>query len=253
MRFIRIFWGDLAHHEGIHEREIIEAKEDNLDEVVYVWGTENEEFIKNCGYETRLMHKDNFEFATDFVDDGAMFFKHKYAGMKAGIEEFGSVCFLDWDCRKVKSINPYFYEQLTSGIMVPLYTYPVDYLDQVLGMYDFPDKDVQFLHKYEEGMKKYSWKVGNDYYLPCSCFMYCNNVKIIDDFVDLLHKHEGIFSDEFVWYLYAQEKGLGKLEDYIEVMEPTVVSSKLNNHFNQTKLEADITKIKEKEIFFQHY
>ena len=56
MKFIRSFWGYLNNFNQRHKKEIIEAsKNKSLHEVVFVWGTENYNFIKSLGFECILI------------------------------------------------------------------------------------------------------------------------------------------------------------------------------------------------------
>ena len=97
-KFIRAFWGDLSHHNNRHMFEIDRAsKFDSLDEIVFVWGEENEKWIKSFGYKTILAHKNSFEFGKDFLIDSRTFFLHKLTAIYYGIKAYGKVIFLDWD------------------------------------------------------------------------------------------------------------------------------------------------------------
>ena len=259
MKFIRAYWGDLDYRDGLHRTEMKQTsineklqRYDKLDMVVYVWGDENEEYIKSLGYDTIKMSSKPTEFADDIVDGGAKFFVHKYAAMRAAIEDYGACVFLDWDAYQVKSLDSEFYKSLDLDILVPLYSYPSNYLEDVLSVWtSASDRDREFLRRYNDGMFKYSYRLDDDIILPCSCYMYCSSVKVIDEFLRILYGNEGIFSDEFVWYIYASQY-CNNLDDYIKKFEPSACDAKLDDHYNQINLKKYISGLKTKNLYFQH-
>ena len=56
MKFIRIFWGDLEVFDSKFKTQIAESSKHIQDnEIVMVWGKDNEEYLKSLGYETFLI------------------------------------------------------------------------------------------------------------------------------------------------------------------------------------------------------
>ena len=257
MKFIRAFWGDLDYDNNGLRKEIKEtsinerlSRFGKLDMVVYVWGTKNEEYIKSLGYTTVKMSSKSTEYADDIVDGAAKFFVHKYAAMRAAIEDYGACVFLDWDAFQVQKLNEDFYKKLDSDILVPLYSYPSDYLDNVMPSLD-TDSKKEFVRRYNDEMFNYSYRLDGDIIIPCSCYMYCSSVKVIDEFLKILYENNGIYSDEFVWYIYASQY-CNDLDEYIRKFEPSGCDAKLDDHYNQKNLKKYISKIKTKNLYFQH-
>ena len=59
MKFIRILWGDFDRYKS----QIIEAKNDNLNEIVFVWGTENKNKLEDLGYNCHLISENSYDFS----------------------------------------------------------------------------------------------------------------------------------------------------------------------------------------------
>ena len=92
-------------------------------QIVYVWGEENQDWLNDKGYETRLQNENDLpEYVTEISD-----FIRKLISLKKGLEEFGEVLHLDWDCRILKPFDETFYGYLNEKpIQCPIYSFPID-------------------------------------------------------------------------------------------------------------------------------
>ena len=57
VKIVRALWGDI--NQFIDEI----PKKPKYDEMVYVWGVENNEYLKKCGYNTTLINVTNIIFS----------------------------------------------------------------------------------------------------------------------------------------------------------------------------------------------
>jgi hypothetical protein len=254
-RFIRAFWGDLDHHNGHHRKEIENtSKGEDLNELVYVWGKENEKFIKSFGFETKLVSESPYEYGSKYFEESDTFFKHKLMAIKYGVEsnKDGTI-FLDWDMVQQKPIDSNFYNKLHSNFLVPLYSFPTDYKDIVLKEWkDISETDRKYLIKHHEVIEKYHWKFNNDYIVPNTSFVFCNDIKIIDEIIRINDEEQvDIISDEtpVMWYFMNNKVSL---EEYIKKHEPLVSDAKFETHFNQKSLNRYFSQVIKKDLYFIH-
>lgn len=253
--FIRAFWGDLDHHDGRHRKEIENtAKGERLNELVYVWGKENEEFIKSFGFRTKLVYDKPFEYGQDYLHESRWFFFHKIMAIKYGIQSNrAGVVFLDWDMVQQKPIDLEFYKQLKNKFYVPLYSFPITYKDIVLNEWeDISDKDREYVIKQHDVLSRYHYIFNNNFVVPNTSFVYCRDIKIIDEIIKFnIGASIKIISDETPFMYYFLKKGID-LETYIKEYEPTVSDAKFETHFNQKYLNRYISKFIKKDLYFIH-
>ena len=253
-KFIRAFWGDLNHHDGRHKIEIERTSEyQRLDEVVYVWGKENEKFIKSFGFKTILVNDNPFQYGIDYFEDCRTFFLHKLMAIYYGIRDYEKVVFLDWDIIPQKGIDKNFYNQLKSPFQIPLYSFPKDYEDIVLAEWkDISFRDKRYLHTQNRLIQEYGWNFGDDKVIPNTSFVYCDDIKLIETFIHINRYDERtMISDEFPILYYFKNKNIG-LNEYITKYEPSVSNAKFETHFNQKLLNDYIKKIIKKDLYFIH-
>lgn len=255
MKFIRILWGDFDRYKS----QIIEAKNDNLNEIVFVWGTENKNKLEDLGYDCHLISENNYDFS---IADNHTFtnhksLTHKIVGIRKSLEIYDEVIFVDWDCRKEKEIDEYFYELIRkkdSKIQVPLYTYPIVAFEMMLN--DVKDPIVNnFISKLREYVDKFSFRYGNNYIIPNTGFFYCSDIDIIDKLLKLIDDNDlQTVPDELSVFLYGKELGM---DGYIEKIDPLVVGGKIHNYkwWNTIEDSFDAYKesINQKCKYFKHY
>jgi len=257
MKFIRSFWGDLNNFNQRHKKEIIEvSKNKSLYEVVFVWGTENYNFIKSLGFECVLLSNESTQYGSDYLYDSNQYMIHKLVAIKEGIKLYHEVIFLDWDCLQVKPIDNWFYEHIETKdlkIQMPLYIYPKNYSELVLNEWkDIPPKEKDYVIKQQEFLEKYHYDWNNSFVTPNAGFIYCSSVDVIDELIDINTTQKiGIASEEMSFVEFTKRR-CSSLDEYIKRYEPIVCNAKLENHFNQRELNQHISQLMKKDIYFQH-
>jgi len=257
MRFIRSFWGDLSHHNNRHIHEINKiANSKRLNEIVYVWGIENYEFITSLGFETIKMSDNPTQFGEDYLKNTSTFFTHKFEALRRGLMEYDEVIFLDWDCQQIKDIDDIFYTKLKineNKIQFPFYSFPNDYLEIVLREWkDIPENDREYLIRQSESIQSNNFKLNDDNIIPNASFIYCNDYNIIVKLMEMnFRRKDFIFSEETVLMEYVKEV-CHTIEDAIKIFEPLVCDAKNNDFFNQKKLNEFISLHIKKDQYFIH-
>lgn len=255
IKIIRAFWGNLDHHDSINRKEIIKTSQgQDLNELVYVWGSENEEFIKSYGFDTKLVSESPFEYGSNIAEDSDTFYKHKLMAIKYGLETYeDGVIFLDWDVVPQKPVDTDFYSKLHNSFLAPLYSFPPNYKELVLEEWkDISETDTKFIIKQQKILEKYHWTLGSDYIIPNTSFVFCNDVTIIDEIIRINDEEEiDIINDEtpVMWYFLKKKISL---DDYIKEHEPVVSDAKFDWHYNQKALNKYISQFINKDLYFIH-
>jgi hypothetical protein len=258
MKFIRAFWGDLSNFNERHKHEIIEvSKNKNLNEMVYVWGVENNKFIKSLGYETILMSDNPTEYGDHYLYNSSTYMIHKLEAIKMGIKMFEEVIFLDWDCKQLKPIDKDFFYLLKlqdQEIQMPLYLYPKNYSDIILNEWGelLDSERKKYVLKQQIFLQKHHYEWGDSFVTPNAGFIYCSNASIINDLISISYEHEiGIATEEMAFVEYTK-KFVSTLEEYVYRFEPLVCDAKYETHFNQKDLNKFISKLIKKNLYFIH-
>ena len=264
MKFIRIFWGDLEVFDSKFKTQITNAAQDIQDnEVVMVWGEENNKFLKDLGYTTYLISNNPWkeEFGTGHHMFNHTSLLHKLYAFNIAVDYFDEVLFLDWDCYKIKEYDKTFYSYLESGspFQVPLYIYPFQAIKDLQNKENYPDFIVNFINKLEVFLKKYSYNSELGYIIPNTGFMYCKDSDISSELLNIaLDKKLEAVPDEFAVMVYALQNNLS-LDDYINTIEPNVTYGKHQTgegeeYWQQAQIYMNnltSSKIK-KDIYFNH-
>lgn len=254
MKFIRILWGDYSKYEN----QILESKNDKLNEMIFVWGKDNFDKLTDIGYECTLISDDPYDYN---IADNHTFINyksliHKIIGIETALKIYDEIVFLDWDCRKTKDIDDRFFELIrnkNSEIQVPLYTYPILAFERLIS--DTTDITMlKFFTKLKMYVEQYSFKYADNYIIPNTGFFYCSNVKIIENLLTLIAENDlETVPDEFSVFLFTKSLGL---DGYIEKIEPFVIDGKEHGYHWWNDMEADFMKYKNKtlnkEIYFKH-
>jgi hypothetical protein len=104
IKIIRALWGDSLYIlNEIPKTPIFE------NELVFVWGKANYDFVKKLGYEALLISETKTQGET--YDSHLKHFGHKLQALKFADEMFGEYLFLDWDVTLVKQIDDEFYNK----------------------------------------------------------------------------------------------------------------------------------------------
>jgi hypothetical protein len=254
MRFVRIFWGDINRYHN----QIKEAKEDKLNEMVYVWGKENYTILNEMGYECYLINENSYDYTIasghTFVDYRSL--THKIVGLKIALEQYKEVIFLDWDVRKVKELDDNFYDLIKSkgsSLQVPLYVYPSNaftFLKE--STHDY--KMVNFFNVLENSIRKYAYNLGDNFILPNTGFIYCNDIKIADRLLAIIQEQnmESVPDELSVAYHYKNFK----VNEYVMYIEPMVIGTKESGYDWWDNEEQKLMDYKKayiiKDVYFKH-
>lgn len=219
MQIIRIIWGQSK--EIINE---IPKKPLFDNELVYVWGKGNNDYLIKLGYKTVLISENTSEpkFSSHLTHFG-----HKIHALKLAEDTFDEYLFLDWDVIIVKELDENFYKMIREGndIQCPLYAYNTEYKNEI----EVFTRDNKGLENFVSGqfdyLIKYHWNYEDCMVIPCTCFYYSNNNKIMSTLLWIIDKFKlEAVCDEFSLFVYLS--GFTTLDEYIEKYEPTVINGK---------------------------
>lgn len=252
MKFIRIFWGDVKRYK----RQILNCH--RVNEVVYVFGKDNQEFFVDKGFETVLLSDDSYDIsiASDhtFKDHSSLI--HKLVALDAAVKKYGEVIFLDWDCYKVRDIDDNFFTFLKEGnaFQVPLYVYPKTELTKLCES-DLDTEYGGFFNKLKSYLDNLSYEFRDSYVIPNTGFIYCRSSDISSKLVTLAkdNKLETV-PDELAVMLMFKDL---TLNEYIHKVEPNVIFGKhhqTNSDWNECQLQLNdyISNQIRKQIYFHH-
>ena len=89
VQIIRALWGD-------YENYVDDISTPKYNEIVYVWGEENDRYLKSFGHNTKLVSKNKCEYC-DINNQ----FIQKLQSFKFAEDEYGEFLFLDWDVKEL--------------------------------------------------------------------------------------------------------------------------------------------------------
>lgn len=257
MQIVRAFWGDM---NPTYSNQIMDSINDKLNEIVYVWGKENYEFITSKGFMCVLVSEEPYDYtissAHTMYDQKNL--NHKLVAIDLATKDFGEIIFIDWDCHPIKELDKSFFDILRNGgpLRVPLYVYPKHAIDWLIEKtrhepnYNFFMKFKHFVH-----LHSYEWE--DNFIIPNTGFIYCRDHTITTKLIELSNQHKlESVPDEFAVMVYAKELGLS-LEDYIKTIEPSGISGKEHNEDwwikEQDGFNQYASTLIEKVLYFRHY
>ena len=88
IKIIRAYWGD---SENLRSEIPPLPIYDN--QIVYVWGENNNKFLSDRGFKTRIVTEED-----PCKIDHTNFLIRKLMVIKLALEEFSEIMFMDWDC-----------------------------------------------------------------------------------------------------------------------------------------------------------
>ena len=181
MKIVRTFWGDLHRMGDRYPNQIKNAVNDNLNELVYVWGVDNYKFISELGYECKLISEDNFnrDLASDHIFYDHKSPNHKLYTINQALKDWDEILFLDWDCNVTKNLDENFYKILRSGgsLQAPLYIYPKKSIDWMIE--ETKKEEINpFFTKLKKLIGKYSYEWKDNYIVPNAGLIYCRDKNI---------------------------------------------------------------------------
>jgi hypothetical protein len=235
IKIIRTYWGS----NPITIKELSPFPVYPKQEIVYVWGEDNESMFKQLGYETRLVSETLYPyFNTDNTQYG-----NKLVVLKLALEEFKEVMMLDWDCYILRPLDNQFYEYLKSKpIQCPLYSHHSRVIESLAEA--FPNSsDIlkQFFVKMEEGFGKYRWVLGEGSVSPNFGMFYTRDREVGQALLDIAIKNElqGCI-EEHAFFLYVK----CTLEEYLEKYQPYFVQGvsqdRTNHDLMISKVQANL-------------
>lgn len=259
IKVVRAYW-------GVQKRFWKEIPEKPLwDELVYVWGKENEDRFRSMGYETRLMGEEVTKFEYSTIYDH---FAHKLDVFDQAERDWKEFLFLDWDVEIVKEIDGRFWELVRSKpLQCPVYGYPRDYEKKIWEhieanpqkkwVQELDPNTRDWVRVQNELLEKYNWNREDLQLVPNVCFFYSNHTGIPAKLKEIYERGEiKTCIEEFAMYAFAD----CSLDEFIERYEPYVIRGREDDcyHFD---LEEDDTMRRinryvdakiEKEIYLTH-
>lgn len=256
-KFIRILWGSFDRYKN----QIVEARKDNLNETVVVWGEDNANLLDELGYDCHLVSNSAYDpsISTDHTFKDHRSLIHKIEGLKIALDLlYDEIVFVDWDCRKVKEIDDNFWNllrQKESKLQVPLYTYPKKAFNIMLEDTKREPHINNFIKKLKEYIEKYSFEYQTNHIIPNTGFMYCNDITIIDKLLEIIKANDlQTVPDELSVFLYGQHLGLNQ---FIKEIDPLVIGGKVHGYEWWNNIEDSFDKYKasfgNKTNYFIHY
>lgn len=252
---IRAFWGS----QDTLWNEVPQAPIFS-EELVIVWGVENEEKFKALGYKTYLSCKTETDPIYSTIWDH---FVHKLLALKIAEELYREYLFLDWDVKIIKELDFNFWNKIRSGksVQCPIYAYPSDYNLKVFEMFDSSEKEWDsnlkiWIEKQYETLLNYSWKSDDLLVVPNFCFFYSRDAEVMDNLIHIYKKLEiKTCIEEFCMFVWANSS----LDDYILKYEPLVIDGRPDeySHFDMNldsskSINNYVRKFKSKDIYLKH-
>ena len=261
MKIIRSFWGEQQHiWNEVPAFPLFE------DEIVFVWGKNNEERLKSLGYTTYLMGEGVTEEEYSTIYDH---FAHKLKVLVTAEQLYDEYLFLDWDVHIVKEIDDEFWNLIRSGnnVQCPIYGYPMNYEKKILEhIKNNPQKDwVQkldpntypWISVQEELLAKYHWQWEDLQLVPNFCFLYSYKTDIATRLLDIYKEYSlKTCIEEYAMYIAAN----CTLQQFINTYEPTVIRGREDDCYHFDLVEDDtmrrinkfVAEQKPKKIYLKH-
>ena len=217
VKIIRTFFGD----DPDSRKEISPFPTLPLDEIVYVWGEDNQKFISDKGFEIRSVSDDLYPYFNTYHTR----FGRKLVALKLALEEFDEVIMLDWDCYLLRPLDKTFFDYLKSKpIQCPLYSHHVNTAKSFTARKDFPPVSAKLQEWWdviEKELAKYNWKYKNDILVtPNFGFVYSRDKQFGNALLDIAleYKLKGCI-EEHAMFLYAN----CSFEKYLTLYQPLFV------------------------------
>lgn len=208
-----------------------------FNEVVYVWGKENRDSLRNMGYETVLISRDVLDYKFTHPN---YHFIHKLIGIETAMKTHSKILFLDWDCYLIKELDDTFFNSLENKtLLAPIYSYPKsDYSTMYENAYEWGELHCNLLNTL-------SWDKDDMLVIPNAGFIYISDSTIATELVTLAKKNNiTTLIEEFTLYSYTNTT----LDSYIESYHPTCLYGKSGsnaiNDYVSSKLNMN--------IYFEH-
>ena len=242
VKIIRAFWGtDFS--------EVPTTPQFN--ELVYVFGKQNQAVLDKMGYETEIISLDPFGGEVEINK-----FLNKLKVIYRACQDFKQFIFLDWDMKQIKPLDEAFYDSLQDKkILMPTYSYPIEYLKLKNKL---EGHAAMWTNNLIPLLKKWSWRLEDSLIIPNGGFIYVNEPSFGKDMFKIVEdKNINANVEELAFFLYAN----CTLDEYIEEYEPMACFGRpADNRFvlgdidkqAETKLHNHIKSLIEKDEYFLH-
>jgi hypothetical protein len=213
VKVVRALWGDDG--KTMKEVPVIPTIEN---QIVYVWGSANNDELIKRGYHTILMDEVGF-------DEPRKQYGRKLIALDLALQEFGEVMMLDWDCHILRPLEDKFYEYLLSKeIQCPLYAqhkHTSKALQEIfMGIGNYNELLAVYTKSMEIEFTKYSWTVGDALATPNFSFVYSRNKELGSDLIKIAKDNDliGCIEEHAMW-IYSN----CSVSEYIERYQPCFV------------------------------
>lgn len=250
VKIVRALWGEDG--KSLREVPIVPTIKN---QIVYVWGAENNEELRRRGYDTVLM--DNAGF-----DEPSKLYGRKLIALDLALKEFGEVILLDWDCHILRPLDDKFYGYLDSRpVQCPLYAqhkHTSEALREIFSIIGDVSEELEIYTKtMEEEFTKYSWGLDDALVTPNFSFVYSRDKKLGEDLIQIAIDNDliGCIEEHAMW-LYCK----CSLDDYVKKYQPVFVQGvsddRTDHEFMISKVQRKVNKfISEKipmDLYLKH-
>jgi hypothetical protein len=198
-------------------------------EIVYVWGRENHDFLKERGFTTVLMGDD---FSSPKYSTIHTQYYHKLEAIQKANNDYTEFIFLDWDCYLLRPLDNFFYQTLKEGndTQVAIYAYnDAKYLGipkLIMAQHKHLPKptiseDLRiYMLEQEKQLRKYNWKQDNLLISPNFGFFYTRRPNIGNELMQIAQDNQiENCIEEHAMYLWAN----CSLDEFIKKYEPKIL------------------------------
>lgn len=250
VKIVRVFWG-----EDISQYPDLAPIPTYKNQIVYVWGRHNRDYLKKIGYEVYLMEDD------PFPSEEKQYAK-KLIVLDHAVNSFGEIMMLDWDCHILRPLDDVFYSYLSSKpIQCPLYCQHASTLDALYEVFgdnqSEKNKFMDFAKMMEQEFNKYSWIYQDSLVSPNFGFFYTRDKSIGKKLLDIV-EHNNIVGciEEHAMWVYAN----CTLEEYLERYQPLFIQGVSDDRTDhdfmisvvQRKLNAYIDDKLQMDLYLKH-
>mgnify|MGYP003670731484 FL=1 len=232
---IRTYWGN--RNETRAEIPRLPVYGNHL---VYVWGKENETFLKERGFNTFLV--DN---SLSYFDSYNTQYGKKLIALDLALQRYDEVLMLDWDCFILRPLDDTFYKMVNKNdTLCPLYAQHKDTVEAFKETFEgrlILDYNLEYFKVLEREFKKYSWNFKEGKISPNFGCVYTSNKNLGKDLIKLVldNNIEGCI-EEHAMFLYAN----CSLEEYIDKFQPNFVQGvsddRTDHYFMISKIQKKL-------------
>ena len=247
LKVIRTAWGS---SEYIRKETINRSFLPN--EIVYVWGSENDRYLRGLGYDTILVSRD---ICDPRYGSMKMKYYHKLEAIILADSDFDEYILVDWDTYTDMDLDSDFYSLLRSKseVQCPLYCLPKYFFEEI-SKSQLSDDFKDFFKHQNELLPEFSWNLLDSYVFPNFCFFYSRGANIGKILMGIA-KRESLYSnvEEFSLFKWAN----CTLDEYIEKHEPLVARGQIKDSLKIVQESLDYlnflidSKI-DKKIYIKH-